>query len=382
MAQIRILKDNDKNTIYPQSVTQAIVDANGVNLDTILHNTVMTNTEEDVADVIVGYEDINNKVTEITEDSTDVQYPSAKAVHDFVANDLSNYYDKTTVDGKFAAKDKYGDTAISLGRRTDTGSVGSNSVATGDRTQANGNYSVAIGSLAQANAMATVALGREVRANGAYSVALGEGAIAKNQGEVAAGKWNIEDTTGKILHSVGNGTSSSARSNAYTIDNEGDAWFSGDVYVGSNSGTNKDEGSKRLARIDEVPTIETGTFTPYLHSTNAYIDYVNFAIQEGSYTKMGKLVFYNLTVQLTGELPNKVAKTSPTIRGLPFNTVAGKGYGVNIVATDNWASGHSQSDISHPYLEGGENIIRLPGLSHDEMTGSFLISVEGYCWEV
>lgn len=378
MAKIKTLKDNEQNIVYPQSITQAIVDANGINLDTILHNTVMTDTEEDVADVIVGYEDINNKVTEITEDSTDVQYPSAKAVYNTI---LDTAYTKEESNDNFASKEIYNDTAISLGRRADAGSTGINSVATGDRTQANHNYSIAMGSLAQANGMASVSLGRDTKANGDYSVALGEGVIAKAQGSVAAGKWNIEDTTGKILHSVGNGTSSSARSNAYTIDNEGDAWFSGDVYVGSNSGTNKDEGSKRLARVDEVPAIETGTFTPYLHSTNAYIDYVNFAIQEGSYTKMGKLVFYNLTVQLTGELPNQIATTSPTIRGLPFNTVAGKGYGVNIVATDNWASGHSQSDISHPYLEGGENIIRLPGLSHDEMTGSFLISVEGYCWE-
>lgn len=271
MAKIKILKDNEQNTVYPQSVTQAIVDANGVNLDTILHNTVMTDAEEDVADIIVGYEDINNKVTEINEESTDLQYPSAKAVHDFVVSqevDLSNYYDKTTAEGKFASKDKYGDTAISLGRRTDTGSVGSNSVATGDRTQANGNYSVAMGSLAQANAMAAIALGREVRANGSYAVALGEGNIAKNTGEVAAGRWNIEDTTGKILYSVGNGTSSSARSNAHTIEENGSAWFQGPVYVGSTSGTNKDAGSKQVAAFTSgtedleagVSELATGTF--------------------------------------------------------------------------------------------------------------------------
>lgn len=147
----------------------------------------------------------------------------------------------------FATKDKYGDTAISLGRRLDTGSVGTNSVATGDRTQANGNYSVAMGSLAQANAMAAVALGREVRANSSYSVALGEGTITKRQGSVAMGTWNVEDTSGELVHTVGNGTSSSARSNAHTVDTSGNAWYQGDVYVGSTSGTNKDAGSKKLA---------------------------------------------------------------------------------------------------------------------------------------
>ena len=48
-------------------------------------------------------------------------------------------------------------------------------------------------------------------------------------------------------HIAGNGTSHSARSNAHTLDWEGNAWYQGDVYVGSTSGTNKDEGSKKLA---------------------------------------------------------------------------------------------------------------------------------------
>lgn len=46
---------------------------------------------------------------------------------------------------------------------------------------------------------------------------------------------------------IGNGTSDYTRSNAYTLDWDGNAWFAGDVYVGSTSGTNKDDGSKKLA---------------------------------------------------------------------------------------------------------------------------------------
>lgn len=299
MAKIKILKDNELNTIYPQSITGAIVDANGTNLDTILQTVVTTDAEEEVEEVVIDYEVTANKVTEITEESTDLQYPTAKAVYRAIidneevgiklevvtelptigdskiiylvsnnSNTEKNIYDEyiyttewekigtTEIDlSNYATKDKYGDAYISLGRRADTGSVGENSVAIGDRTQANGNYSAAIGSLAQANAMATVALGREVRANGTYSVALGEGAIAKNQGEVAAGRWNIEDTTGKVLYTVGNGTSSSARSNAHTIDDEGNAWFQGDIYIGSNSGTNKDEGSVKLTTASKAKSV-------------------------------------------------------------------------------------------------------------------------------
>lgn len=57
---------------------------------------------------------------------------------------------------------------------------------------------------------------------------------------------------GEYSHIVGNGTSNTNRSNSYTLDWDGNAWYSGDVYVGSTSGTNKDEGSKKLATEEYV----------------------------------------------------------------------------------------------------------------------------------
>ena len=306
IAYVKKLKDIDNNTIYPQSITSAVVDKNGVTLDDLHHAFVKTSSVEDVEEIESQYENLNNKTIVVNENSTDSQYPSAKAVYEAIlANrtemlsfiivnelpmeninsyaiyllslgaedntyeeyiyidnkwemigttkiDLSNYYTKSEAENQFALKSIYKDTAISLGRRTDTGSTGTNSVATGDRIQANGNYSVAMGSLSQANAMAAVALGREVRANSSYSIALGEGAITKRQGSVAMGTWNVEDTSGELVHTVGNGTSSSARSNAHTVNANGTAWFQGDVYVGSTSGVNKDNGSKKLATEDFV----------------------------------------------------------------------------------------------------------------------------------
>ena len=58
--------------------------------------------------------------------------------------------------------------------------------------------------------------------------------------------------TGEYVHIVGNGTSNTERSNAHTLDWDGNAWFAGDVYVGSTSGTNKDDGSVRLATVNEL----------------------------------------------------------------------------------------------------------------------------------
>ena len=74
--------------------------------------------------------------------------------------------------------------------------------------------------------------------------------------------YNISDTStstakqATYAHIVGNGTSTSKRSNAHTLDWSGNAWFAGDVYVGSTSGKNKDTGSKRLARVDELLQVE------------------------------------------------------------------------------------------------------------------------------
>ena len=57
---------------------------------------------------------------------------------------------------------------------------------------------------------------------------------------------------GAYVHVIGNGTSDDSRSNAHTLDWNGNAWYAGDVYTGSTSGTNKDEGSKKLATEEYV----------------------------------------------------------------------------------------------------------------------------------
>ena len=53
---------------------------------------------------------------------------------------------------------------------------------------------------------------------------------------------------GKYAHIVGNGISDTERSNAHTLDWDGNAWFAGDIYVG---GTSQKDGD-RLARISEI----------------------------------------------------------------------------------------------------------------------------------
>ena len=86
---------------------------------------------------------------------------------------------------------------------------------------------------------------------GNYSHSEGRYTIASSPAQHVEGVANIEDAASTYIHIAGNGDWN-ARSNAHTLDWEGNAWFSGDVYIGSTSGVNKDEGSKKLATEEYV----------------------------------------------------------------------------------------------------------------------------------
>ena len=138
--------------------------------------------------------------------------------------------------------------------------------AEGDNTTASGDYSHAEGLVTTASGETSHAEGCGAEASGKYSHAEGNQTIANSQSQHVQGEYNVLDTEnfegrGTYAHIVGNGTSFSARSNAHTLDWDGNAWFARDVYVGSTSGTNKDEGSRKLASITEtwIFTLEDGS---------------------------------------------------------------------------------------------------------------------------
>ena len=138
-------------------------------------------------------------------------------------------------------------------------SEGYYSTASGDiGSHAEGCYTVASGYSAHTEGTYTVASGDNSHAEGYYSTASGVGSHAEGYGTAASGqyqhvegKFNLADFTS--AHIVGNGTDTTP-SNAHTLDWSGNAWFSGDVYVGSTSGITRDTGSKKLATEDFVNT--------------------------------------------------------------------------------------------------------------------------------
>lgn len=132
-----------------------------------------------------------------------------------------------------------------------TTASGDNSHAEGNDTKASGFAAHAEGSHTVASNIYSHAEGIDTKATGPYSHAEGESTVASGIDQHVQGRRNIKDENDKYAHIVGNGNSTKA-SNAYTLDWEGNAWFAGDVYVHSTSGTNKDDGSVRLATEDQL----------------------------------------------------------------------------------------------------------------------------------
>lgn len=117
-------------------------------------------------------------------------------------------------------------------------------------------------------------------AHGDYSVALNDACHTYGTNSLAHGLWtragsadqhvegrcNIIDNANKYAYIIGNGhltddVSSPYYSNAHTVAWDGTAWYQGDVYVGSTSGKNKDEGSKVLATKEYVDSKTSANYT-------------------------------------------------------------------------------------------------------------------------
>ena len=101
--------------------------------------------------------------------------------------------------------------------------------AEGNATTASGNDAHAEGSGTKATGASSHAEGLDTIASGNYSHTEGEGTIASSTNQHVQGRYNIEDSNSKYLHIVGNGNSNTNRSNAHTVDKNGNGWFAGTI---------------------------------------------------------------------------------------------------------------------------------------------------------
>lgn len=218
---------------------------------------------------------------------------------------------KTFIDNNYVTQiNPTGSGNVSFGRKSGS-SIGNKSVVIGDNSEASNDNSIAIGTGNVASGQHSTVIGQDSTASGLKSVALGfhnsasgeyafatgcytnsngvAGSTFGNQATVNPNSWcalssgihtvanglvqhvfgmnNVPDaevngysTPAEHLLIVGNGdylSSDTYESNAMTLDWDGNAWFSGNVYVGSTSGTNKDSGSIKLATENQIPTEST-----------------------------------------------------------------------------------------------------------------------------
>ena len=137
--------------------------------------------------------------------------------------------------------------------------TGPYSFCCGSNNTANGVSSVACGTFNESLGRSALAIGENNSVLHDYSVALGYRLITGDAFQTVVGKCNVEDSNALFI--VGNGYTRSNGSvitkygkNAMSVSVTGDGWFAGDVYVRSTSGTNKDNGSVRLATVKELST--------------------------------------------------------------------------------------------------------------------------------
>lgn len=148
-----------------------------------------------------------------------------------VAVDSKMNMDGPSGTGSFSMNRKRG-TMIGVCSHTE----GYDATASGDYSHAEGGYSTASGEYSHAEGNSTNASGsyshaegQSTGARGDYSHAEGYATKASSVYQHAQGKYNIEDTSNRYAHIVGNGRNISNRSNAHTLDWEGNAWFAGTI---------------------------------------------------------------------------------------------------------------------------------------------------------
>ena len=178
--------------------------------------------------------------------------------------------------------------SLSLGRMSNT-TVGSNSVAIGTNVTASGNNSVAFGSATTATGASAHAEGTSADATGAashaegynttasgqyshaegytttasgsYSHAEGRYTTASRRSQHVFGEYNVVSagsatTIGGFIEVVGNGTSTSARSNARALDWQGNEYLKGTLYVGCSADST---GGKKVAKEVDVVSVTGST---------------------------------------------------------------------------------------------------------------------------
>ncbi len=241
----------DSGSIYAHIVGNGTTDQNPSNAHTLdwdgnawfagkIRSGGKSQNDSDAADVVLK-PDLEN-------------YASKSDIKDAVYKpDLEDYVLKTDLEGLGGGAANLLDGSAegsvrSIGSGLESGeyTIGRHAFALGYLSRAQGRYSHTEGYKTTASGEYGHAEGFSTVASGFNSHAEGSNTIARVNAQHVQGKWNIEDNTNTLAHIVGNGTTSK-RSNAHTLDWDGNAWFAGTVKVG---GTKWNDGEEVALKSD------------------------------------------------------------------------------------------------------------------------------------
>jgi hypothetical protein len=242
-------------------------------IDNVVTIDMIGNVEDDINDVKATKIDMVNPVgtgsfSMNRKAETTVGIRSSTFGTDCIASGIHSHAEGYSTTASDSASHAEGTSTTASGISSHT--EGSYNTASGHNSHAEGNNTTASGDSSHAEGSCTTASGSSSHAEGHYT-------CAQSKNQHAQGEYNIldtegtVDTRGKYAHIVGNGTEA-ARSNAHTLDWNGNAWFQGDVYVGSTSGTDKDAGSVKLASETYVATAVDTAIAGITAITTAEID--------------------------------------------------------------------------------------------------------------
>lgn len=235
------------------SASGSISSEDSVARDAIGNHKSDTSNPHNVTPAQIGLGNVDN--------TSDLDKPISTAVQQAIDNKADKTVATTSADGLMSAEDKgkldsaddtyalkskYGDTTIDVGRKADTTvgfwstAEGSNTTASGQCSHAEGDGTTASGGWSHAEGSGTIASKQCAHAEGVRTTASGANSHAEGQlttasganshaggwctealhdNEVSYGKYN--KSSSDTLFSVGDGTSDSARHNAFEITTTG-----------------------------------------------------------------------------------------------------------------------------------------------------------------
>lgn len=152
----------------------------------------------------------------------------------------SNSFQSNTYDSS-----AYGFESIALRRGSEASGQFSLAIGGGggyQSTRASGSYSIAINS-GRAEGMYSIAIAGGAT-NAEYALAYGRDTIAGSSQQIVLGRSNIVDNNDQYAFILGNGDQYTIRSNALTVNWNGNTWVKGSLFVG---GTSETEGASKVA---------------------------------------------------------------------------------------------------------------------------------------